>query len=235
MSVNIRYPNITGLSEKEQLAQIKSYLYHLVEQLNYTLAMLGDGTATGTSSSQEGGLSYYEVQSIIGEATTKLKNQYEKLYERLENDYVSNEEFAAIVAEVEALKEAIENIGGGGGSGVDFVTEIGTADGWSYKKWNSGTYEMFGAFTMTTTTPCTDMGSMFCSEEFTLPIPFAIETAIVSGSADDLFLVTSGGRASVDADNNIGFVLLRHISFDSGMDIAVRLHVTGTVRVEQTI
>lgn len=108
------------------------------------------------------------------------------------------------------------------------VTDSGIDGGWSYKKWNNGTYEMFGEFAVTTTTICTDMGSMFCSEEFSLPTPFSIDGAIVSGSADDLFLVASGGRASVDADTNIGFVLLRPFSFDANLDIIVRLHVTGT-------
>jgi hypothetical protein len=38
MSVNIRFPNINGASEAEQLSQIKSYLYQLVEQLNWVLS-----------------------------------------------------------------------------------------------------------------------------------------------------------------------------------------------------
>ena len=32
MSMNLRYPKITGPTEKEQLAQIKSYLHQFVEQ-----------------------------------------------------------------------------------------------------------------------------------------------------------------------------------------------------------
>lgn len=33
--MNIRFPNITGKTEAEQLAQVKSYLHQLVEQLNW--------------------------------------------------------------------------------------------------------------------------------------------------------------------------------------------------------
>ena len=40
MSVNLRFPNITAGTEKEQLTQIKSYLHQLVDQLNYTLEQL---------------------------------------------------------------------------------------------------------------------------------------------------------------------------------------------------
>ena len=38
MSVEIRLPNITGDSTPAQLAQIKSYLYQMVGQLNYALS-----------------------------------------------------------------------------------------------------------------------------------------------------------------------------------------------------
>ena len=40
MIENIRFPNITGATDREQLKQIKSYLYQLVEQLNYTLSVI---------------------------------------------------------------------------------------------------------------------------------------------------------------------------------------------------
>ena len=35
MGIQIRLPNITGASEKEQLAQLKSYLYQLSEELQW--------------------------------------------------------------------------------------------------------------------------------------------------------------------------------------------------------
>ena len=250
MSVNLRYPNITALSEKEQLTQIKSYLHQLVEQLNYALLTIGGTASTGGYEAQGGSISYYELQSMIVRATNEMKTEYEKLYERLETDYVGKEAFDAIVADLEtgftdfqtqtneaiqklqtdlqALDALIESLGA---DSKDYVSEIGNVNGWTYKKWFSGTYEMFGAFTVTTTMICTDMGSMFCSEEFSLPTPFAIENAVISGSADDLFMVTSGNRAGVDADTNISFVLLRPFSFDAGMDIHVRLHVTGTCNI----
>lgn len=39
MSMNFRYPNITGSTEKEQIAQIKSYLHQLADQLNYAFSV----------------------------------------------------------------------------------------------------------------------------------------------------------------------------------------------------
>ena len=35
--MDLRYPNITGATEKEQLSQVKTYLHHLVDQLNWAL------------------------------------------------------------------------------------------------------------------------------------------------------------------------------------------------------
>lgn len=38
MTPQIRYPNITGKTPEEQIAQLKSYLHQLVDQLNYLLS-----------------------------------------------------------------------------------------------------------------------------------------------------------------------------------------------------
>jgi hypothetical protein len=38
MTPQIRYPNITGKTPEEQIAQMKSYLHQLVDQLNYLLS-----------------------------------------------------------------------------------------------------------------------------------------------------------------------------------------------------
>ena len=37
MSIDLRYPNIQGKTEAEQILQVKSYLHQLVEQLNWAL------------------------------------------------------------------------------------------------------------------------------------------------------------------------------------------------------
>lgn len=227
MSVNIRYPNITGLNDKEQLKQIKSYLYQLVDQLNFAIPNASGGSGQ-TIEVQGEQVSYYELRSMILKAINEIDQKFAKLSDKMQSEYVKDEEMAkAIEDAIEQAKESGEL----GGGGVDNVTESETVDGWVYKKWSGGSYEMFGSFTVTTTMICTDMGSMFCSEVFTLPVPFAMDSAIISGSADDLFLVTSGNRID---DNNISFVLLRPYSFDTGMDIHVRLFVTGICKTGGT-
>lgn len=44
---HLRLPNITASSETEQLQQIKSYLYQLVQELNWALATLEDAKHQG--------------------------------------------------------------------------------------------------------------------------------------------------------------------------------------------
>lgn len=36
--MELRLPNITGATEREQLSQIRSYLYQLVDQLQFTIS-----------------------------------------------------------------------------------------------------------------------------------------------------------------------------------------------------
>lgn len=92
MSVNIRYPNITALNEKEQIAQIKSYLHQLVEQLNYALPNLGTGdgatqTASGNTHEVQGGeLSYYELRSLIIQDLQKVENLFNQLSDKVDAD-----------------------------------------------------------------------------------------------------------------------------------------------------
>lgn len=109
----------------------------------------------------------------------------------------------------------------------DFVIEAGEKNGWTYKKWKSRTYEMFGYFTLTTTVAGTAQGSLYSSEQFAIPTPFAIDSAVVSGSALSWFIVISGGQASNDSANNIGVRLFRPTAFDVGASMSVRLYVVG--------
>ena len=88
MSINIRYPNITASNEKEQIAQIRSYLHQLVNQLNYELPNIGsgDGTAKSTDTKstqtyevQGTEVSYYELRSLIVQDLQKVDTMIEDL------------------------------------------------------------------------------------------------------------------------------------------------------------
>ena len=103
MSVNLRYPNITGISEKEQLTQIKSYLHQLVDQLNYALPTIGTGS-TQTFSVQGEEVSYYELRSLIMQELQEVEKLFDKLSQKMQSEYLKDEEVPQIVEE--ALSQA---------------------------------------------------------------------------------------------------------------------------------
>ena len=134
MSVNIRFPNITALSEREQLAQIKSYLHQLVEQLNYALPNLGTGNGTEQTVSVQGGeLSYYELRTLIIQQIQHLETMFNQLSAKMESEYIKDTELeGAINQALEQAKESGEFDGppgepGQGGVGIDSaaITEEG--------------------------------------------------------------------------------------------------------------
>ena len=89
MSVNFRYPNISAATEREQLAQIKSYLHQLVEQLNYALPSVGEGSAGSQTYTVQGAeMSYYDLRSLILQELHEVQTTFEQLSARFETDYV---------------------------------------------------------------------------------------------------------------------------------------------------
>ena len=119
MSVNIRYPNITGHSEREQLSQLKSYLHQLVEQLNYALPNLGSGGGTVQTAEVQGGeLSYYELRTLIIQQLQEVDKLFDDLSDKMLSEYVSNEKLPqAINTALEQAKESGEFDGPQGPAG----------------------------------------------------------------------------------------------------------------------
>lgn len=122
-------------------------------------------------------------------------------------------------------------LGDSGKAVADFPIEVGKANGWTYKKWNSGSYEMWGIFNVTAAKAGTINGGIYHSEQFKLPAPFKMSNAVVSGTATEWFMVIVGGLSNGDAGEdpheNIGFRLLRTLAFEAGQESSVRLYVTG--------
>lgn len=99
MSTNIRYPHITGTNEAEQIAQIKSFLIQLVEQLNWMLPMIeaGNGQAGASSANPSFGdisaETFYELKSLLIKSSDTLNAYYEKINAKLEGQYVRQTDF----------------------------------------------------------------------------------------------------------------------------------------------
>lgn len=98
MSGNIRYPNITASSEREQLSQVKSYLYQLADQLNLALREVESAAvlraAPGGSPVKEAQtVNFQTLKSLIVKSGTVLEACSQEVAKRLEGQYVAQSEF----------------------------------------------------------------------------------------------------------------------------------------------
>lgn len=107
---NIRLPNITAATEKEQLLQVKSYLHQLVQELNWALSTIesGNGTAntganklaTGNTVTQEElKTSYNELRSLIIKSASTVSAYSEAAEERYNSLYVAQSDFGTYTEE----------------------------------------------------------------------------------------------------------------------------------------
>jgi hypothetical protein len=115
---------------------------------------------------------------------------------------------------------------------ADFVIETGKVTttsptgAWAYKKWNSGSYEMWGVFDVSPTLDTTYGSLIRRSAQIQIPTPFNVASAIVTGtSLNDAYIVN--GAYTTDS-KYITFRLHRPMDFGTGK-YSVRLHVTGTL------
>lgn len=110
MSINIRYPNITAFSEREQLAQVKSYLHQLVDQLNNELPNLGTGgnstqtASTNTYAVQGSDISYYELRTLIIQESQEVERLFDEFSQKMQTEYIRIDQVDDIIAKYESQK-----------------------------------------------------------------------------------------------------------------------------------
>lgn len=123
MNLNLRYPNITGLSEKEQLSQIKSFLHQLVDQLNYANFSSGDSSQTYQVQGAE--LSYYELKSLILQEIQEVETLFAQLSAKMQSEYLPKSGWDAskdIVTDADG--NVVTEDKSSGGAGGTFYTEL---------------------------------------------------------------------------------------------------------------
>jgi hypothetical protein len=104
--IDIRLPNITGKTDSEQLAQIKSYLYQFAGQLQWALSTVEVGNGGGTyipvlksdssEEKKENTLSNFnQIKSLIIKSADIVNAYYEKIDEllKLSGDYTAQSDF----------------------------------------------------------------------------------------------------------------------------------------------
>ena len=116
--MNIRLPNITASSEREQLMQVKSYLLQLAQELNWALATIEAGTRTGNTAAkkqspgsavtkEEMTASYNELRSLIIKSANTVSAYAEAAEEIYNSRYVAQSDFGTYMQEAE--QRIVEN------------------------------------------------------------------------------------------------------------------------------
>ena len=119
---DLRYPNITGKTEAEQLVQVKSYLHQLVEQLNWALKTVdsyqGGNTSapvvykgSETSSPQEAEETFNSIKALIIKSADIVKAYEETIFTDFNGKYFAESDFGTyLVTTRKAVEENSEGV-----------------------------------------------------------------------------------------------------------------------------
>lgn len=106
--INIRLPNITAPTEKEQLIQVKSYLHQLVQELNWALTSIESGNSKAAEKKSGSGnpatqeelkTSFNELKSLIVKSAGAVSIYSEAAEERYKSLYVAQSDFGSYTEE----------------------------------------------------------------------------------------------------------------------------------------
>lgn len=112
--VDIRLPNITATDPASQMAQMRSYLYQMVEQLNWALATIEvrDSSESSNNIIVSGGASMTEaeaqntfnsIKSLIIKSADIVDAYYEEIDKKFSGMYVAKSDFGEYKEGTEAL------------------------------------------------------------------------------------------------------------------------------------
>lgn len=111
MGIELRYPSITAHSERDQINQIKSYLFQLVEQLQVELGNMDmpsgykvqevKGAAQAQSVTADAEASFSAIKSLIIKSAEIVEAYYTEISSRLEGVYVAKSDFGTFTEHTE--------------------------------------------------------------------------------------------------------------------------------------
>ena len=114
MGIYIRLPNITASTEREQLVQMKSYLFQLAEQLQWALQNVDTSNNTvavtptpnslqsssqNTASSASPEVSFGSIKALIIKSADIVNAYYDVINSRLSSEYVAQSDFGTYLQE----------------------------------------------------------------------------------------------------------------------------------------
>ena len=112
MGIEIRYPNITALTEREQLLQMKSYLYQLVGELQYALNNVDTtsgysmqeslkNTAQVPTTNVDAAATFSSIKSLIIKSADIVQAYYDVISSKLKGEYAAQSAFGTFVEQTE--------------------------------------------------------------------------------------------------------------------------------------
>lgn len=114
--MDLRLPQITGTTEREMCAQIKSYLFQLVEQLQWALKNMDSSevkekvvvmSTTNTQAIATAEATFNSIKALIIKSADIVDAYYEEISKRLEGRYVAQSDFG--IFEEQTSQDVYEN------------------------------------------------------------------------------------------------------------------------------
>lgn len=111
--IDIRFPQINGASEKEQLSQIKSYLYQLATQLQWALKNVDTSNTvvvnpipkslspSSEAAPKDAQATFNAIKGLIMKSAEIVDAYYEELNTKFSGSYVAQSDFGTYVEETE--------------------------------------------------------------------------------------------------------------------------------------
>ncbi len=106
--IELRLPNVTGTTPEEQIAELKRYLYSTVNQLNWALQTLEEGTDSNTKitkqivekqkSPDKAQDNFNEIKGLIIKSAEIVEAFSEEASKRFSSEYVAKSEIGTYVA-----------------------------------------------------------------------------------------------------------------------------------------
>ena len=146
MGIEIRLPNITATTERDQLVQVKSYLYQLAGQLQWALGNLDTAsgnvlvaqpanTGKGSAVKFDEVETFNSIKSLIIKSADIVDAYYETISKKLEGEYVATSDFGEYKEQttqdiqansngVDALYSNVQTILGAVGTIEDSLIEV---------------------------------------------------------------------------------------------------------------
>ena len=118
--MDIRMPNITATTPQGQMEQVRSYLFQMVQQLNFSLKAVEDKaleaqtTAEGSAKNevQQAQSTFNSIKGLIIKSADIVNAYTEVISTKLEGQYVAKSDFGTFlnttIADIQADSEAIE-------------------------------------------------------------------------------------------------------------------------------